>query len=137
VSRGGSPHILEVGKRFFPARQGSPVKGSTELAEEPVILLKSRNYKCCISVGVSRQILTPVRAVLDTGAGPNLIREDLLPENWELFRIPGLPLPRITNASGRRIPARGVVQLYVQMGDAIKRVRFYVTPGLAVPCILG
>jgi hypothetical protein len=30
-----------------------------------------------------------------------------------------------------------VVQLYVQMGDAIKRVRFYVTPGLAVPCILG
>jgi hypothetical protein len=100
-------------------------------------LLKSRNYKFCISVGVSRHILTPVRAVLDSGAGPNLILEDLLPKNWEFCRIPGLPLPQITNASGRRIPARCVVQLYVQIGDAIKRVRFYVTPGLAVPCILG
>jgi transposase InsO family protein len=60
-----------------------------------------------------------------------------LPKSWEMFRILGLPLPRITNASGRRIPARGVVQLYVQIGDAVKRVRFYVTPGLAVPCILG
>jgi hypothetical protein len=74
-------------------------------------------------------------AVLDTGDGPNL-REDLLPENWELCRIPGLRLPRIT-ASGRRIPARGVVQLYVQVGGMVSRVRFYVTPGLAVPFILG
>jgi hypothetical protein len=137
MSRCGSPPILEVGKRRCPARQRSPVKGATELAEEPVTLLKSRNYKCCISVGVSRHILTPVRAVLDTGAGPNLIREDLLPRNWELVRIPGLFLPLFTNASGCRIPARGVVQLYVQIGDAIKQVRFYVTPGLAVPCILG
>jgi hypothetical protein len=62
-----------------------------------------------------------VRAVLDTGAGPNLILETLLPKNWELLRIPGLPL-RITNASGRRIPARGVVRLYVQIGNAINQL---------------
>jgi hypothetical protein len=75
-------------------------------------------------------------AVLDTGAGSNLIREDLLPKNWEVYRIPGLPFPRITNAIGRRIPARCVVQLHVQVGGLVRRVRFYVTPGLAVPCIL-
>jgi hypothetical protein len=76
-------------------------------------------------------------AVLDTCAGPNLIREDLLPKNWEVYRIPGLPLPRITNAIGRRITARGVVQLHVPVGGMERRVCFYVTPGLAVPCILG
>jgi hypothetical protein len=76
-------------------------------------------------------------AVPDTGAGPNHIIEDLLPKNWEVYRIPGLPFPRIINASGRRIPARGVVQLHVQVGGLVRRVRFYVSPGLAVPCILG
>jgi hypothetical protein len=76
-------------------------------------------------------------AVLDTGTGPNLIREYLLPKNWEVYRIPGLALPRITNDSGRRISARGLVHLHVQVGGLVRRVRFYVTPGLAVPCILG
>jgi hypothetical protein len=104
---------------------------------ETVALLKSRNYKFCVSVGLTRNVLHPIMAVLDTGAGPNLIREDLLPKNWEFYRIPGLPFPQITNASGRRIPARGFVQLQVQVGGLVRRVRFYVTPGLAVPCILG
>jgi hypothetical protein len=133
VSRGGSPPILEVSKRRFPARQGLPVKVATELAEEPVILLKSRNYKCCISVGVSRHILTPVRAVLDTDAGPNIIREDLLPKNWELFRIAGLPLPRITNATGRRISTRGVVQLYVQWVTQLSEFAFMSRPDWPFP----
>ena len=50
---------------------------------EPVYLMKSRNYKFVVSVGVSNSALAPVVAVLDTGAGPNLIREDVLPPNWE------------------------------------------------------
>jgi Retroviral aspartyl protease len=104
---------------------------------ETVALLKSRNYKCFVAVGLTRNVLHPIMAVLNTGAGPNLIREDLLPKNWEVYRITGLPLPRITNASGRRISARGVVQLHVQVDGLVRRVRFYVTPGLAVPCILG
>ena len=75
--------------------------------------------------------------MLDTGAGINLVRDDVLPENWERMLLPGVALPRITNASGRRMPARGVIILYVQVGNLVKRVRFYVTPGLGVPCILG
>jgi hypothetical protein len=78
-----------------------------------------------------------VRAVLDTGSGPNLVREDILPKYLERCRVPNIPLPRITNASGKQILDKGVVVLYVQLGTTVHRVRFYVQPGLAVPCILG
>ena len=78
-----------------------------------------------------------MRAVLDTGAGPNLVREDILPKDWDRWRVPNIPLPRITNASGKKILAKGVIVLYVQLGTTVHRVRFYVAPGLAVPCILG
>jgi hypothetical protein len=104
--------------------------------QEPVHLFQSRNYKLCVSIGSTANIQTPVRAVLDTGAGPNLVREDVLPNGWERLLVPDVALPRITNASGRRMSARGVIVLFVQVGGLLKRVRFYVTPGLAVPCIL-
>ena len=78
-----------------------------------------------------------MRAVLDTGSGPNLVREDILPKDWDRWRVPNIPLPRITNASGKKILAKGVIVLYVQLGTTVHRVRFYVAPGLAVPSILG
>jgi hypothetical protein len=77
--------------------------------------------------------MAPVRAVFDTGAGPNLVRDDLLPRGWESLLIPGQPLHRITNASGKRMPAKGVIVLYLQVGDLRTRVRFYVVPGMGVP----
>jgi hypothetical protein len=77
---------------------------------------------------VSAAVLYPVQAVLDTGAGINLVREDVLPTGWEKMLLPNVTLPRITNASGRRMPSRGVIILHVQVGDLLKRVRFYVTP---------
>jgi hypothetical protein len=82
-------------------------------------------------------VLAPFKAVFDTGAGPNLVREGILPKGWERFLIPNRPLPRINNASGKRVPVRGVITLYVQVGDLVTRVRFYVVPGLGTPCILG
>ena len=100
-------------------------------------MFKSHNYKVCVSIGASAAVLYPLRAVLDTGAGINLVREDVLPAGWEKMLLPNVVLPRITNASGRRMAARGVIILHLQVGDLLKRVRFYVTPGLGVPCILG
>jgi hypothetical protein len=50
--------------------------------------------------------------------------------------IPGQTLPRVSNASGRRMPVKKVVQLVVQVGDLVRRVIFLVTRDLAVPCIL-
>jgi hypothetical protein len=82
-------------------------------------------------------VLFPVRVVLDTGTGPNLVREDIFPKDWERWRVPNLPQPRINNASRKRILSKGVIVLHVQLGSTVHRVQFYVAPGLAVPCILG
>jgi hypothetical protein len=82
-------------------------------------------------------VLAPVKAVFDTGAGPNLVREGILPKGWERFLIPNQPLPRNNNASGKRMPVRGVITLYVHVGVLVRRVRFYVVPVLGTPCILG
>jgi Retroviral aspartyl protease len=73
----------------------------------------------CISIGVSAAVLYPAQAVLDTGAGINLVREDVLPTGWEKMLLPNVTLPRITNASGRRMPSRGVIILHVQVGDLL------------------
>ena len=78
--------------------------------------MKSRNYKFVVSVGVSNSALAPVVAVLDTGAGPNLIREDVLPPNWESLRLRGVPIPRVMNASGRLLHSKGVMVLILQVG---------------------
>jgi hypothetical protein len=53
-----------------------------------VTLFRSRNYKLCVSVGVSRDVLAPFKAVFDTGAGPNLVRERILPTGTGTFHYP-------------------------------------------------
>jgi hypothetical protein len=73
-----------------------------------VTLFKSRNYKLCVSLEVSSTVLSPVRAVFDTGAGPNIVRDDILTKGWERILIPSQPFPWITNASGKRMPVRGL-----------------------------
>jgi hypothetical protein len=76
-----------------------------EPATKSVHLFQSRNYKLFASVSISRALLVPVKAVLDTGAGHKLVREDILPRDWERWRVPNLPLPRNNNASGKQIIA--------------------------------
>ena len=43
--------------------------------------LSAYNYKVEASVGLYRDSLTPALCVFDTGAGPNLIRADMLPDS--------------------------------------------------------
>jgi hypothetical protein len=59
----------------------SKVKSKT-ISTEVVCPLVSRNYKVSATVGVNTVIMVPFRAILDTGAGPSLIREEILPEDW-------------------------------------------------------
>jgi hypothetical protein len=74
---------------------------------------------------------------LDTGAGPNLIREKVLPEDWERYRIPGPPEFHIVGAGCRRLLQKGNITLTVQLGTITVQARFIVVEGLAVECILG
>jgi hypothetical protein len=88
-------------------------------------------------VGVTKVVASPVRAILDTGAGPNLVRAEILPEDWEKYRLAGEPLLNIVGAGGRRLRQLGVVLLHVELGGLRIRTRFIVVAGLAAECILG
>jgi hypothetical protein len=82
-------------------------------------------------------VLRPVSATLDTGAGPNLIREKVLPDDWERYRIPGPPEFQIVGAGGRRILQKGKITLTVQLGTIKVQARLNVVQSLAAECILG
>jgi hypothetical protein len=103
----------------------------------PVTLLESQSYKICVSLGITPRCIIPVRVVLYTGARPKSVRDDALPSRWKRMLIPGQPLIRVSNSSGRRMPVKGMVQLVVRVGDLLRRLRFLVTRELAVPCVLG
>jgi hypothetical protein len=52
-------------------------------------------------------VLAPVKAVFDTGAGPNLVCEGILPKGWERFLIPKNPCPASTMLAGNGCPSAG------------------------------
>jgi hypothetical protein len=98
--------------------------------------LKSRNYKASATVGVTTVVATPVRAILDTGAGPNLVCEEILPEDWERYRVTNDPPLNIVGAGGRWLRQKGVLTLCVQLGRLRVKASFVVVPRLAAECIL-
>jgi Retroviral aspartyl protease len=88
-------------------------------------------------VGVSTVIVTAVRAILDTGAGPNLVREYLLPEDWERYRLTDEPRFNVVGAGGKRLRQKGVISMFVELGRLRVKARFLVIAELAAECILG
>jgi Retroviral aspartyl protease len=82
-------------------------------------------------------VSTPVYAILDTGAGPNLVREDVLPEDWLRYRVAVDTTYQVIGASGRSLPQSRVVTLSVQLGRLRAQARFIVVKQLASGCILG
>ena len=61
-----------------------PIEFSDEDVEE-VFLVRKTNYKVNVSVGKSSKVMIPKVAVLDTGAGPNLVCAQHLPSEWMRF----------------------------------------------------
>jgi Retroviral aspartyl protease len=82
-------------------------------------------------------VLSQTRAILDTGTGPNLIREDQLPIDWERYRVTCAEEHPIVGAGGRRLHLEGTVTLVVEFWKNSFKTRFLVVKGLAADCILG
>jgi hypothetical protein len=104
---------------------------------EQVFLMASRNYKVSATVGVATAVATPVYILLDTGAGPNLVREDVLPEDWFRYRLAGDTTYQVIGANGRSLAQRGVVTLWVPLERLRAQARFIGVKQLAAGCILG
>jgi len=77
------------------------------------------------------------RSVLDTGAGINLVRPNVLPANWQSYAEKLERTPRIKDASNNRLIANYAIHIYIDVGCAKDFDRFFVAEHLSVPCILG
>ena len=71
--------------------------------------------------------------VLDTGAGPNLIREDVLSDAGRRLMKPVRFNFRLLDASGKHFYSNHVVTLKVKLGKTWRYVTFLVVDRLAVP----
>jgi Retroviral aspartyl protease len=104
---------------------------------ESVFPLATRNYKIYATVGVTIVISTPLRVILDTGAGPSLIRKEVLPDYWSQYRVTDAPLYNVVGAGGKRLRQKGVITLFVQVGNLRTQARFIVVHSVAAECIRG
>jgi hypothetical protein len=103
---------------------------------DAIFPLKSRNYKVSASVGVTTAVLSPVRAILNTGVGPQLIRATVLPEYWERYCVFGASTLNFVGAGGSRLSQSGTITLHVEIGGIKLRALFLVMETLAAECIL-
>ena len=99
-------------------------------------LFESLNFKVRGSVGTLPHALHPNHMVVDTGSGPNLVRTGFLRHSWRRLVEPA-PDAQLVGATNATIPIRGIIPLYVRLGDHLARIWFGVTDTLPVDVVLG
>ena len=77
------------------------------------------------------------RSVLDTGAGINLVRTNVLPASWQSYAEKIERTPRINDADINRLMANYAIRLYIDVGCAKSFYRYYSGEHPSVPCIIG
>ena len=80
--------------------------------------------------------MSRVLSVLDTGAGPNLIRKSELPAGLETLVSFG-PTQDIGDANNRPLRTVSTIRMPVRLGRFVATAEFIVCEKLAVPLILG
>jgi len=83
------------------------------------------------------QTPTPTRAVVDTGAGPSVIREDMLPEGWNEYASRAPPRTQVRDASGQLLKVNAEVSLTIYVGVTAMKYDLLEVKSLSVPPILG
>jgi len=101
-----------------------------------VAILTGSNYQVATRVWMQDEHLLATRAIVDTGSGVYLIREDLLPKE-----VPVCPLeksaPNMFDVNGNILPITGFVTLHVRIGTYETTHSLGVVQGMSVPLLLG
>ena len=106
----------------------------TEYEADPVCVLSSFNYKVEAFIGPSYTTTQRMLTVFDTGAGPNLIRADMVPQGTRMFKR---KIVNLASASKHRLETLGIVSLTVDLSGYVCKQPFVVTRNLAADAILG
>jgi len=104
-----------------------------------VLLLSLHNYRIVASLGLYKLSLVAVGVVVDTGAGPNLVRRSALASDWlrKVVTSKEEERVRLRDAHNARLRTSGTVTLWLQTGARIVPLTFLVVDDLSVPVILG
>lgn len=107
-----------------------PQQTFAQYRNDPICKLSGLNYKVEAAVETSQSSWLQALAVADTGAGPNLIRADLLlPEKLRTINKDH-NIVNLASASGHSLDVLGIVTLPVRIGDQITENKSVVSRAL-------
>jgi len=102
------------------------------------LLLRKENFEIRASYQLAPwRTFVRTRAVVDTGAGPSVIRADVLPEGWTEYESLAPPRTQVSDASGQLLKVNAEVSLTIYVRGAAMEYEFLVVKALSVPLILG
>jgi len=104
-----------------------------------VLLFSLHNYRIVASLGLEKLSLHPFGVVVDTGAGPILVRRDALAPEWlrQVVTSKEEEQVRLRDANNARLRTSGTVTLWLQTGARMVPVPFLVVDDLSILVILG
>lgn len=102
-----------------------------------LLVLRKRNFALNAFVRLDQEDPKETTAILDTGAGPSVVREDILPCGWQRLASRAPKSTHVCDASGQLLKARGVLELSVIVNGKPMEFEFLVVRALSVPLILG
>lgn len=100
---------------------------------DPVCQLRLFNYKVAADISLNRNSLSPMLTIIDTGAGPNLIRRAICLEKSLLNIDTTKHIANFRGSSLHKLHTLGIVKLTVQVGTQTNKLPFVVVRNLGGP----
>lgn len=102
-----------------------------------ICFLGAGNYQLSARLSATDGYEFATRSILDTGSGPSLIRESLLPKGLCISDAGDLEDGVFFDVNGGLLPITGTVTLWVTVGTQRVPICFGVVRNMSVPVILG
>jgi len=102
-----------------------------------LLVLRKDNFKVTTTLSLGGEDPVSVAAVVDTGAGPSVVSEDLLPPDWRAHAWRAPTRTRIVDASGQALKALVRLPLTLHVHEKPMHFLFIVVKRLSVPLIIG
>lgn len=99
------------------------------------LLFKEKIYQVSVSIGLNSWKMRPIKFVFDSGAGPDLIRADILGPSW-LDSVCKREMLDIRSTSDMKLKMSGTKTPFLCMGGSRTRISFDVVNKLVVPVLL-
>ena len=99
-------------------------------------LFKAEPFKVHGSLSISRKIRYPHLITVDSAAGPNFISSRILQPSWRKS-IQQCNSPEFAGATGHTMTVKGVIPLFINIGDLDEQIWFGVVDNLPCDVLLG